>query len=81
MIDGRITKLDVESRTIVVSVENGEDITVSIPEDLIIEISEPETMGMMGGSFEDLEEGFHIELDVHTHQDGSCTCAELICVS
>ena len=82
MLEGTITKLDLDTRTIVVRTEGGEEVTATVPLNTIIEVSEPETMGTMGGELEDLEEGYLVQLDVAEHTSaGACTCVSLLCVS
>lgn len=81
MIEGTIKKLDLPSRSAVVTLSDGKELSVRFPERLSIEIAEPETMGTMGGTLEDLQEGFIVELDLEHHADGSCTCASVVCVS
>jgi hypothetical protein len=47
-----------------------------------IEVREPTTMGTMGGTLEDLREGYFVEVELGAdHADGKCACASLICVS
>ena len=82
MIEGRIKTLDVANRRAVITTQDAREVAVSFPEDAIIEVAEPETMGTMGGELGDLQEGFHVEIEVAAHEtDGSCTCASLVCVS
>lgn len=82
MMPGKIGKLNLEDRSMVVVFEDGREIRVEVPEKATIEVIEHETMGTMGGTFEDLEEGYLVELDTGPHQeDGSCTCVSLVCLS
>ncbi len=82
MLEGTITKLDMAARTVVVRTGDGRDVTARVPQDAVIEVAEPETMGTMGGELEDLEEGYLVQLDVHEHAgDDACTCVALVCVS
>jgi hypothetical protein len=47
-----------------------------------IEVREPTTMGTMGGTLEDLREGYFVEVEIEAHDaEGKCACASLICVS
>ncbi|MFQ5830282.1 MAG: hypothetical protein ACE5JD_14160 [Candidatus Methylomirabilia bacterium] len=81
MVEGTIKKLDLSSRSAVVELSDGKELSVKFPERVNIEVAEPETMGTMGGSLEDLQEGFLVELELEHHSDGSCSCASLVCVS
>ena len=47
-----------------------------------VEVIEDETVGLMGGDLEDLEEGYHVEIEVaSTNEDGSIVCDSIACVS
>ena len=82
MLEGTIRKLDLENRTAVIAVTDGKKLTVKFPEDLVIGVSELETVGTMGGDLEDLDVGYIVEFEVHDHQeDGTCTCLSLESIS
>lgn len=81
MVEGTIKRLDLTSRSAVVALSEGKELTVKFPERVNIEVAEPETMGTMGGTLEDLQEGFIVELDLEHHADGSTSCSSLVCVS
>ena len=82
MLEGRISKLDLARRSVVIVAMDGREYTVSIPVDANIEVSEPETVGTMGGTIEELEVGFHVAFEAKDHQpDGSCTCTTIECIS
>lgn len=81
MVEGTIKRLDLTSRTALVALSDGKELAVTFPEHANIEVAEPETMGTMGGTIEDLREGFIVELDLQHHADGSCTCVSAVCVS
>ncbi len=82
VIEGRIKTLDVEHRRVVITTPDAEEMTLTFPAEMIIEVAEPETMGTMGGELTDLQEGFFVEFEVASHNaDGSCACASLVCVS
>ena len=82
MLEGIIRKLDYKNRTAVIAVDDGQKLTVKFPEDIVIAVSEPETVGTMGGDLEDLEVGYLVEFEVHDHQDdGTCTCVSLESIS
>lgn len=82
MVEGKILKLDLAERTVVVRTSDGRELTAKVPQGTSIEISEPETMGTMGGDLEDLDVGYLVELNVDEHEgNGACTCSSLVCVS
>lgn len=81
MIEGKITSIDLERRTVGIMTRSGERLELAVPASLIVEICEPGSMGTTGGALEDLEEGYLVELDVESHADGTHTCASLVCVS
>ena len=81
MIEGTIKSLDLSSRSAIVALSDGKELSVKFPERMNIEIAEPETMGTMGGTLEDLQAGFIVQLDLDHHADGSCSCGSLVCVS
>ena len=58
MIEGRISQLDLENRSAVVVEENGNQIQVNFALRTNVEVIEDETVGLMGGELEDLEEGY-----------------------
>jgi len=82
MIEGKINKLDLVNRTAVLEDATGKEITLKFPERMNVEICEPETMGTMGGDLEDLEQGFHVQVDVaSTQDDGTHVCDAVVCLS
>jgi len=82
MVEGTITKLDMESRMVVVEDGTGREITVRIPEDTIVEVVEPETMGTQAGEMKDLEVGYLVTLELdHPDTQGVCACASICCIS
>lgn len=82
MTEGRIKTIDVAQRTAVIVTQDNQDVVLTFPEGANIEVREPTTMGTMGGSLEDLREGYFVEVEVGAHgTDGRCACASLICVS
>jgi len=82
MIEGRISQLDLENRSAVVVEENGNHIQVNFTLRTNVEVIEHETVGLMGGELEDLEEGYHVEVEVaSTNDDGSIMCDSIACVS
>ena len=75
MIEGRISQLDLENRSAVIVEENGNQIQVKFALRTNVEVIEHETVGLMGGELEDLEEGYYVEVEVaSTNDDGSIMC-------
>jgi len=82
MIEGRISQLDLENRSAVIVEENGNKIQVNFTLRTNVEVIEDETVGLMGGELEDLEEGYHVEIEVaSTNDDGSIICDSIASVS
>ena len=82
MIEGRISQLDLENRSAVIVEENGNQIQVKFALRTNVEVIEHETVGLMGGELEDLEEGYHVEIEVaSTNDDGSIICDSIASVS
>ena len=82
MIEGRISQLDLENRSAVVVEENGNQIQVNFTLRTNVEVIEDETVGLMGGELEDLEEGYHVEIEVASTNDvGSIICDSIASVS
>jgi hypothetical protein len=82
MIEGRISQLDLENRSAVIVEENGNQIQVKFALRTNVEVIEHETVGLMGGELEDLEEGYYVEVEVaSTNDDGSIMCDSIASVS
>jgi hypothetical protein len=82
MIEGRISQLDLENRSAIIVEENGNQIKVNFALRTNVEVIEHETVGLMGGELEDLEEGYHVEVEVaSTNDDGSIMCDSIASVS
>ena len=82
MIEGRITKLDLENRSAVIVLDDGTERAVKFPERMNVEIVEDETMGHQGGELEDLENGFEVEVELASqNEDGSFVCESVMCIS
>ena len=64
MIEGRIKHLDAANRSALIVSENGNEIRVNFTLRTNVEIIEDETVGLMGGELEDLQEGYEVELEV-----------------
>ena len=82
MIEGRISQLDLENRSAIIIEENGNQIKVNFALRTNVEVIEHETVGLMGGELEDLEEGYYVEVEVaSTNDDGSIMCDSIASVS
>ena len=82
MIEGRISQLDLENRSAVVVEENGNQVEVNFALRTNVEVIEDETVGLMGGELEDLEEGYYVEIEVASkNDDGIIICDSIACVS
>ena len=82
MIEGRISQLDLENRSAIIVEENGNRIQVNFALRTNVEVIEHETVGLMGGELEDLEEGYYVEVEVaSTNDDGSIMCDSIASVS
>ena len=82
MIEGRISQLDLENRSAVGVEENGNQFQVNFALRTNVEVIEDETVGLMGGELEDLEEGYYVEIEVASkNDDGSIICDSIACVS
>jgi hypothetical protein len=82
MIEARIKKIHLASRTVIISTEHDQELTLTFPQGANIEIHEPATMGTMGGDLEDLREGYFVEVELAAQDaQGNCACASLVCIS
>lgn len=82
MIEGKIINLDLANRSAVILGEDGNEIPVKFAARLNVEIIEPETVGLMGGDLEDLEEGYEVEVELASkNDDGSFICDSIACIS
>ena len=82
MIEGRIKNLDIANRSALIVEGNGNEITVNFALRTNVEVIEDETVGLMGGELEDLEEGYEVEFEVASiNEDGSIICDSIASVS
>ena len=82
MIEAQIKKIDLAQRTVIVTTQDNQELTLTFPKGANIEVTEPSTMGTMGGDLEDLREGYFVEVELGAHgSDGKCACASLVCIS
>jgi len=82
VIEAQIKKIDLAQRTVIVTTQDNQELTLTFPKGANIEVTEPSTMGTMGGDLEDLREGYFVEVELGAHgSDGKCACASLVCIS
>ncbi|MCP4294971.1 MAG: hypothetical protein GY786_05145 [Proteobacteria bacterium] len=82
MVEGIISKLDLSNRTAIILDDKGVELPVRFSERTNIEVIEQETVGLVGGELEDLDVGFHIEMDlISKKEDGTYLCDSLVCLS
>lgn len=82
MIEAQIKKIDLVKRTVVITTHDNREMTLTFSQDANIEVHEPSTMGTVGGSLEDLREGYFVEVELGANDaGGKCACASLICIS
>jgi hypothetical protein len=81
VVTGQIRRLDPAARLAVIALDDGREITVTFPPGANIEVSEPCTMGTMGGTLEDLRVGYWVSVATHEHGDNACSCSSLVCIS
>jgi len=82
MVEGQIKKIDLAQRTVMITTQENQELTLTFPKGANIEVTEPTTMGTMGGDLEDLREGYFVEVELGAHDsDGKCSCASLVCIS
>lgn len=82
MVEGRISTLDIANRTATIVDESGTELSVKFPVRVNIEVVEHETVGLVGGDLEDLDIGYHVEMDsLSKNEDGTYICDSLICIS
>jgi hypothetical protein len=82
MIEAQIKKIDLAQRTVTITTHDKQELTLTFPNGANIEVTEPTTMGTMGGDLQDLKEGYFVEVDLAAHDsDGKCACASLVCIS
>lgn len=82
MVEAQIKRIDLSRRTVVVLTADGQELTLTFPEGANIEVTEPSTLGTMGGDLHDLREGYFVRLELGQREaDGRCACASLVCIS
>jgi hypothetical protein len=82
MVEGTIRSIDHASRMAVVQMRDGREVSVHIPVNAHIEVNEPASGGMQGGTLEDLSVGYLVNLEIHEHGNGAaCHCMNLVCIS
>jgi len=81
VIHAQIKKVNPAARQAVVATEDGREVTLAFPADANIEVYEPATTGTMGGTLEDLKEGYWVNVEFHENAQGPCHCTSLVCES
>lgn len=81
MVSGQIRQLNSAKRLAVIALDDGREVTVTFPPNANIEVREPCTMGTMGGTMDDLQVGYWVQVKIHEHGNSSCSCSSLVCVS
>jgi len=80
--EARIKKIDLAQRTVTVITQDKQELTLTFPTGANIEVTEPATMGTMGGDLTDLKEGYFVEVELGKHGgEGTCACTSLVCIS
>ena len=82
MLEGTIRNFDLENRSAVIVESNGNEYLVRFTKGVNVEVNEPETVGLMGGELEDLEEGYEVEMELTSqNEDGTFICDSIACIS
>ena len=82
MIDARIKKIDLARRAVTITTPDQRELVLTFPAGANIEVTEPATMGTMGGTLEDLREGYFVQVEIGAHDhESACSCTSLVCVS
>jgi len=81
LVQGQIRHLDPAKRLAVIGLDDGREVSVTFPPKANIEVREPSTMGTMGGTLEDLQVGYWVNVEIHEHGNGPCSCSSLVCIS
>ncbi len=78
---GQIRSIDAANHRVVIALEEGREVAVTFTPDANIEVVEPCTLGTMGGTLEDLREGYWVEATLHEQGSHACSCSSLVCLS
>lgn len=78
---GQIRRIDPASRVVVVALEDGPEVTLTVPPGANVEVVEPCTLGTMGGTLADLKEGYWVDAAVPADAGSACECRSLVCLS
>jgi hypothetical protein len=81
LVDGQIRELDPALRRVVLALENGREVTMTVAPDANIEVVEPATLGTMGGTLEDLRVGYWVKAELSEPGVPACSCTSILCVS
>ena len=77
----QIRRIDAASRSVVLALEDGREMTVTLPQGANIEVLEPCTMRTMEGTLEDLQVGYWEEATLQEQAPGACSCSSIVSVS
>lgn len=80
MIDGVVKQIDKAAGKLVVELEGGREVTLTVNEETPIAVMELETAGEAVGTIDDIGVGYLVSLDI-TEAEGGCTCHGLSCIS
>lgn len=82
MVEGTIRSIDYARRSALVEMRDGRKVELHFPLNAHIEVSEPASGGLQGGTLEDLGIGYLVQVDYHEDASGQpCHCTNLISIS
>jgi hypothetical protein len=84
MVEGTIRSINHAERTAIIAMRDGREVQVHIPLNTHIEVTEPATLGMMGGTLADLGPGQLVHLDLNDDSNAVADlnqCTNLVCIS
>jgi hypothetical protein len=82
MVEGTIRAIDHNERVAEIELRDGRMISLHLPRNAHIEVSEPASGGLQGGTLEDLGVGYLVQVDYHEDKSGKpCHCTNLISIS
>ncbi len=78
---GQIRMIDPAQHRVLLALDDGREVTVTVSADANIEVVEPCTLGTMGGTLEDLKVGYWVNAELHEEGDHACSCSSLVSLS